>query len=74
MNVWVFRAYDLLREMGETDYYILCPQRPRNAPGLITHLISVDICRKRQDDGFHKCPNCVRSDAWRKQHGEAKTA
>jgi hypothetical protein len=54
----------------ETDYYILCPQRPGNAPGLITHLISVDICRRRQDDGFHKCPNCVRSDVFKRQHGE----
>jgi len=56
--------------MDGTDYYILCPQRPRNAPGLITHLISVDICAKRQGEGFHKCPNCTRSEAWKKEHGE----
>ena len=49
----------------DAEYYILCPQRPENAPGLITHLISVDICRKRQDEGFHKCANCVRSDIWK---------
>ena len=54
----------------DTAYYILCPQRPENAPGLITHLISVDICRTRQSEGFHKCPNCVRSDVWRKQYGD----
>jgi hypothetical protein len=52
----------------DAEYYILCPQRPENAPGLITHLISVDICRKRQDEGFHKCPNCVRSDIWKMEH------
>jgi hypothetical protein len=56
--------------LEETDYYILCPQRPRNAPGLITHLISVDICGKRQAEGFHKCPNCVRSEMYQKEHGE----
>lgn len=54
----------------EKEYYILCPQRPENEPGLITHLISVDICAKRQKDGFHKCPNCVRSEIWKRQHGE----
>ncbi|MCU0724570.1 MAG: hypothetical protein MUE73_02085 [Planctomycetes bacterium] len=52
----------------DAEYYILCPQRPENAPGLITHLISVDICRKRQAEGFHKCPNCVRSDIWKMEH------
>ena len=56
--------------MAEDDYYILCPQRPENVAGLITHLISVDICGKRQSDDFHKCPNCVRSDVWKKLHGD----
>jgi len=60
--------------MVARDYYILCPQRPENAPGLITHLISVDICRKRQSDGFHKCPNCVRSEISKREHGEAGAA
>ena len=54
----------------DSEYYILCPQRPENAEGLITHLISVDICRQRQDSGFHKCPNCVRSDSWTAEHGK----
>jgi len=58
------------KRMETNDYYILCPRRPRNAPGLITHLISVDICSKRQSDGFHKCPNCTRSEAWQKEHKE----
>ena len=56
----------------DSEYYILCPQRPENETGLITHLISVDICRKRQDEGFHKCPNCVRSDIFKRQHSERK--
>ena len=56
--------------MESTDYYILCPKRPRNAPSLITHLISVDICAKRQEQGFHKCPNCIRSEIWQKQNAE----
>jgi hypothetical protein len=54
--------------LSESEYYILCPQRPENAPGLITHLISVDICNKRQGEGFHKCPNCTRSEVWRREN------
>ena len=57
----------------DSEYYILCPQRPDNEPGLITHLISVDICRQRQEDGFHKCPNCVRSDVWKGQNEKPAT-
>ncbi len=58
----------------DSDYYILCPQRPDDEPGLITHLISTDICRRRQDEGFHKCPRCTRSDVWRAQHGDPAEA
>ncbi len=57
--------------MESSDYYILCPQRPENAPGLITHLISIDVCQVRQGEGFHKCANCIRSKAWQEQHGVA---
>ena len=56
----------------DSEYYILCPQRPENAAGLITHLISTDICEKRQADGFHKCPNCTRSDVWQRQYGNPR--
>ncbi len=44
------------------EYYILCPKRPDNEEGLITHLISRDICRERQLAFFHKCPNCLNRD------------
>ena len=51
------------------EYYILCPQRETEVPGLITHLISRDICEKRQSEHYHKCPNCVRSRIWRERNG-----
>ncbi len=51
------------------EYYILCPQRPDDVPGLITHLISREICERRQQEQFHKCPNCVRSAIWREGNG-----
>jgi hypothetical protein len=51
------------------EYYILCPQRATEVPGLITHLISRDICDKRQSENYHKCPNCVRSRIWRERNG-----
>jgi hypothetical protein len=51
------------------EYYILCPQRDTEVPGLITHLISRDICEKRQSEHYHKCPNCVRSRIWRERNG-----
>jgi hypothetical protein len=51
------------------EYYILCPQRPDDAPGLITHLISRDVCEKRQTESYHKCPNCIRSRVWRQRNG-----
>jgi hypothetical protein len=51
------------------EYYILCPQRPDDVPGLITHLISREICEKRQQEQFHKCPNCIRSRIWRERNG-----
>lgn len=51
------------------EYYILCPQRPDDAPGLITHLISRDVCAKRQSENYHKCPNCIRSRIWRQRNG-----
>ena len=44
------------------EYYILCPKRPDDEEGLITHLISRDICVKRQTEFFHKCPNCLNRD------------
>jgi hypothetical protein len=50
------------------DYYILCPTRETSEPALISHLIGRDLCRKRQSENFHKCPNCVLSDLWRKAH------
>jgi hypothetical protein len=53
------------------EYYILCPQRPNDVPGLITHLISRDICEQRQAENFHKCPNCIRSRCWRERNGHA---
>ena len=55
------------------DYYILCPTRPEAEPALIAHLISRDICEKRQGEGFHKCPNCVRSRIWQAAHSGAKS-
>ena len=54
---------------GTMEYYILCPQRPSEVPGLITHLISRDICDKRQAENYHKCPNCIRSRVWRERNG-----
>ena len=51
------------------EYYILCPQRPTDVPGLITHLISRDICEERQAENYHKCPNCIRSRVWRERNG-----
>ena len=51
------------------EYYILCPQRETEVPGLITHLISRDICDQRQSEHYHKCPNCVRSRIWRERNG-----
>lgn len=51
------------------EYYILCPQRDTEVPGLITHLISRDICERRQTENYHKCPNCVRSRVWRERNG-----
>ncbi len=54
---------------GAIEYYILCPQRATEVPGLITHLISRDICEKRQTEHYHKCPNCVRSRVWRERNG-----
>lgn len=51
------------------EYYILCPQRPTEVPGLITHLISRDICERRQVENYHKCPNCIRSRIWRERNG-----
>jgi hypothetical protein len=54
---------------GSIEYYILCPQRATDVPGLITHLISRDICQKRQSENYHKCPNCVRSRVWRERAG-----
>ena len=56
------------------EYYILCPQRPNNVPGLITHLISRDICEKRQAENYHKCPNCIRSRLWRERNGHPALA
>lgn len=58
------------------DYYILCPTRPTPEPALISHLISRDICAKRQAENFHKCPTCVLSAIWKKAHpeGAATTA
>jgi hypothetical protein len=56
------------------DYYILCPTRPTDEPSLISHLISRDICEKRQGENFHKCPNCVRSRIWKAAHPEEAAA
>ncbi len=52
------------------EYYILCPTRPTEEPALISHLISTDICEKRQCENFHKCPNCIRSRLWKAAHPE----
>ena len=56
------------------EYYILCPQRATEVPGLITHLISRDICDRRQTENYHKCPNCIRSRIWREVNGHAALA
>lgn len=56
-------------QAATAEYYILCPQRPDDVPGLITHLISRDVCAKRQDESYHKCPNCIRSQLWRARNG-----
>ena len=56
------------------EYYILCPQRATEVPGLITHLISRDICERRQAENYHKCPNCIRSRIWREVNGHAALA
>ncbi|MCK6479542.1 MAG: hypothetical protein HUU06_05235 [Planctomycetaceae bacterium] len=50
------------------EYYILCPTRATPEPALISHLISRDICVRRQDENFHKCPTCVRSRIWAAAH------
>jgi hypothetical protein len=50
------------------EYYILCPTRASPEPALISHLISRDICARRQDENFHKCPTCVRSRIWAAAH------
>ena len=55
------------------DYYILCPTRPEQ-PTLISHLISRDICEKRQGENYHKCPNCVLSRLWKEAHPETAAA
>ncbi len=56
------------------EYYILCPQRATEVPGLITHLISRDICERRQSENYHKCPGCIRSRIWREQRGHPEVA
>ena len=56
------------------EYYILCPQRATEVPGLITHLISRDICERRQSENYHKCPGCIRSRVWREQRGHPEVA
>ena len=56
------------------EYYILCPQRATEVPGLITHLISRDICERRQTENYHKCPGCIRSRLWREQRGHPEVA
>ena len=43
-------------------------------PALISHLISRDICAQRQDENFHKCPNCTRSRLWKETHPEEEEA
>jgi len=53
------------------EYYILCPTRPTPEPALISHLISRDICARRQDENFHKCPTCVLSRLWNASHAES---
>lgn len=55
----------------EAEYYILCPQRATEVPGLITHLISRDICEQRQGESYHKCPTCIRSAIFRARNGIA---
>ena len=56
------------------EYYILCPQRATEVPGLITHLISRDICERRQAENYHKCSGCIRSRIWREQRGHPQVA
>ena len=56
------------------DYYILCPTRPEGEPSLIAHLISRDICEKRQSENFHKCPTCVRSRIWQAAHADGASS
>lgn len=56
------------------EYYILCPTRPTQEPALISHLISRDICARRQDENFHKCPTCVLSRIWKAAHPEGTPA
>lgn len=53
----------------DSEYYILCPQRATEVPGLITHLISRDICQKRQSENYHKCTTCIRSAIYRARNG-----
>ena len=55
------------------DYYILCPTR-QEQPTLIAHLISRDICEKRQGENYHKCPNCVLSRVWKEANPAASSA
>ncbi len=59
---------------SDAEYYILCPQRATEVPGLITHLISRDICDQRQGENYHKCPTCVRSRLFRLRNGALPTA
>jgi hypothetical protein len=58
----------------DAEYYILCPQRATEVPGLITHLISRDICEKRQAENYHKCPTCIRSAIFRARSGKPAPA
>ncbi|MCG3134186.1 MAG: hypothetical protein HMLKMBBP_01473 [Planctomycetes bacterium] len=58
----------------DAEYYILCPQRATEVPGLITHLISRDICAKRQAENYHKCGTCIRSLVWKQRNGLAPAA
>ncbi len=59
---------------ADAEYYILCPQRATEVPGLITHLISRDICDKRQSESYHKCPTCIRSAIFRARNGLTPSA
>lgn len=41
------------------DRFLECPRREGGEHALITQLIPLGVCERRQRDGYHKCPRCL---------------